>query len=486
MALQMIYEKLLHPQEKIFHENTEYYHHLEERHLQAIWYEQKYLHPLKTIDGKNIEVISPGLWNSGKGADFCKAHLKIDGEEIFGDIEIHLHEEGWKQHRHHEDPYYNGVVLHLAYWEGKEIKMIKQNGTPLERVILEKQITLSPQRLIEKLDLDHYPYKEFLGSGRCAEALFRQMKSDDIQSFFASAAKWRLKKKFETLTNHKIHTSYLFAAGMAAVLGYRHNSQNFLELFAYLLPHRNLPEDELLSLTLGITGFFEPTHAKRWHKSPYYTDLNSLWGGFISKALHQANLRLDAIRPHNHPVRRLALLVKILHHSKIENMELPLLNLWEMRWKDLVKTKDKKQLFRDMLQALPAYEDSYWNSHFTFEVESQEKYLSLIGDETRLQIITNVFFPILFEKISERKDIKEMEAFSDFYGELPEVLTGKRKYLSHRFFGENAPQKISWGTAVEQGAYQLHSDFCTRYESSCVGCPFVERMINLLDNKCPL
>lgn len=481
MPLRMHYEDLLQPQSKILREGSESYHCLEERHLHALWYEQKYMLPLKTVEGKKIEVISPGLWNSTKGPDFCKAHLKIDGQDIFGDVEIHLHEEGWKNHKHHEDPYYNKVILHLAYWGDKKAVIRTQNDSMPERVILEKQTTLPPHQLTEKLDLDLYPYKEFLGSGKCAETIFSGLPTQDINTFFNSAAHWRLKKKLTSIDKFTNHSQHRFAIGIASVLGYRHNSKHFLELFEYLLPHRNLPENELLSLALGVCGFFEkpPNH---WKESYYYNLLHSLWGGLSSKALHQTNLRLDGIRPYNHPIRRLAFLVKMLHHSDIETMEQPLMQLWDWKWKECTMPKVRKKLFQDMLLLLPTFEDNYWNYHFTFESQPQKKYISFLGNETRLQMITNIFLPLLFDRVKKKGNAEELEAFDQFFMALPEIATGKKKYLSHRFFGESGAGKVVWSAAIEQGAYQLHTDFCMYYESSCVGCPFVERMNQLLMN----
>ena len=55
---------------------------LTERHLQILWLEQKLLKNLITNQGESIEVISPGIWNTGPGPDFLKAHLKIGNCEI--------------------------------------------------------------------------------------------------------------------------------------------------------------------------------------------------------------------------------------------------------------------------------------------------------------------------------------------------------------------------------------------------------------------
>src|ERR1700761_5455772 len=69
-------------------ENVVPYPFLRERHLQAMWLEQKYFKNLTTTEGEAIIVLSPGIWNSEGGPDFLKAHLKIGHREIRGDVEL--------------------------------------------------------------------------------------------------------------------------------------------------------------------------------------------------------------------------------------------------------------------------------------------------------------------------------------------------------------------------------------------------------------
>ena len=96
------------------------YNLLTERHIQAMWLEQKYFKNLKTSDGHLIEVLSPGIWNAEAGPDFLKAHLRIDGAELLGDIELHLSDESWYNHNHHTDSAYDHVILHVGYWTPKK------------------------------------------------------------------------------------------------------------------------------------------------------------------------------------------------------------------------------------------------------------------------------------------------------------------------------------------------------------------------------
>lgn len=51
----------------------------------------------------------------GPGPDFRGAVLRSpDGALVRGDVEIHVRPSGWRAHRHHTDPRYNGVAFHVT------------------------------------------------------------------------------------------------------------------------------------------------------------------------------------------------------------------------------------------------------------------------------------------------------------------------------------------------------------------------------------
>src|SRR5437867_10239533 len=75
---------------------------ISERLVQAIWYDQRLkLGMLTTVDGRRVRVVFPGWWNLEAGPDFRHATVQIgDGEEVTGDIEVHLRAEDWAHHGH--------------------------------------------------------------------------------------------------------------------------------------------------------------------------------------------------------------------------------------------------------------------------------------------------------------------------------------------------------------------------------------------------
>lgn len=470
------YSKIIPNWEYCLSEEQDKYHFLTERHLQVMWFEQKYFSQPATLQGQSIEVYSPGIWNAEAGPDFLKAHIKIGDQEFRGDIEIHLSEESWFHHQHHLDDRYNQVILHVFLWRPKEARpAVTKNGKILASLHLENLITVSEARITQLIDLDLYPYKEFLGSGHCSQALFKGMPEEKMLVLFRSAAFWRLSQK-ERFLKEKITDPVLFLpAGMAMALGYKHNTEAFLSLFQLAYSLRDWPEIDLFAYCLGICGLFEAVHEKKWGSSVYYRTLKERYNQLSPSCKKQSIvLRHTQVRPFNHPVRRLAYLTKMIRDPTLTQIFSQMEAHWQIAWRNHKNRKNWKETFIHFLEMLPSYQDSYWNSHFSFETSPQKERLSMIGNDLKKAILINAFFPLLYGVISQRNNEDEIALFQDFNTTLSAEKTGKAKYLSHRFFGDMPKGAIMKRGDVEQGAYQIHHDFCLHYEASCLGCPFVE------------
>lgn len=87
---------------------------MHERVVQKIWLQQDFAtRAAKLVDGRSLEIVSPGRWNLLGGPDFKHAQLRIGGREIGGDVEVHFHSRDWTSHGHAENPAYADVVLHV-------------------------------------------------------------------------------------------------------------------------------------------------------------------------------------------------------------------------------------------------------------------------------------------------------------------------------------------------------------------------------------
>lgn len=450
---------------------------LTERHLQAMWLEQKYFRPLHTIDDRPIIVLSPGIWNSDAGPDFLNSHLLIGNEEFRGDIELHLTEDSWYHHHHDNDPRYDAVVLHISFWEIKqESTLLTSKGRSLTRTQLKPFLTVPVSRLIKLIDLDLYPYQHFTGSGYCSQHLFKELSTEKTTHLLQSAAHWRFEQKLDML-EEKIPSPDRIGGGLSMILGYKHNAEAFIDIFLTLKSLKSQPqlnEHTLLANALGISGFFQPHHHQKWMKSTYYNFLRTIFYE-QTHTNHIIQLRLDRVRPANHPVRRLAIVAKICLDPTIEMIPSKIINSWESLWNS--RERKKWNLLRHQLfELVPQYEDPYWNVHYTFETDPQPNSFVLIGEDVKKEILFNLFLPILYQNINQRDNHNEYLAFQEFFASLPASKTKKSTYLTHRFFGDTSKEHLLDRADLQQGAYQIHRDFCIHFEASCIGCPFVENV----------
>jgi hypothetical protein len=112
------------------------------------------LKALLTTDGREIEIIDPGTYNTNQGPDFFNAKVKIDGTLWAGNIEIHLKSSDWFKHGHDCDPSYDNTILHVA--QVVDCEVTTEDGTRLPQLQLDipAHLYLNYQELCQT---DDYP-----------------------------------------------------------------------------------------------------------------------------------------------------------------------------------------------------------------------------------------------------------------------------------------------------------------------------------------
>jgi len=73
----------------------------------------------RLADGRPLEVLHPGRWNRLAGPDFKGARLRIAGQTVEGDVELHLQTSDWDAHGHARDLAYGGVRLHVVLFHNQ-------------------------------------------------------------------------------------------------------------------------------------------------------------------------------------------------------------------------------------------------------------------------------------------------------------------------------------------------------------------------------
>lgn len=426
--------------------------------VQSLWFGGAFGSDFRSVDGKPVHIVDYGIWNSSAGPDFTGCTVEVDGQKLSGDIELDPDARDWERHAHGANPDYSRVVLHL-FLDGPEDRFYTRTHEHREVV----QVRLDAATLP-----DHAKPNRGLAAarlGRCHTPL-SEMEPAQVQSMLESAAQYRLERK--SLRLHRCVAAHgreqAIYQALAQTLGYRSNQQSF-NILAQRLPVQRLqrlPAEESEGLLFGVSGFLESVRYEDTlpETRAYLRGLWSTWWKQRDAAQRwlqpQQALpwKLAAIRPGNHPQRRLGALVAML--KQWPRISGPLMDAG--RW--------SQESWRETLLSLT---HDFWSTHYTLLAEGSAKPLALIG-ETRVQeMLANVAYPLL---------MPERTRLWAEYLELPALLDNQKvRRAVQRLFGES-----ELGTAFQkklhhhQGLLQVYEDFCLEDDSACADCPFPERL----------
>ena len=431
---------------------------LSEMDLQSLWFSGAFGSQFETTDGKLVRLVDFGEWNSGAGPDFAHCAVEIDGVLHKGDIELDPDARDWERHAHGANPAYARVVLHL-FMEAPEEKFFTRNSD--HRFI--PQVRLN----VASLPGSAKPNRGLAAArlGRCHTPL-SEMENSRIQSLLESSAQFRLERKSERLhrsVEAQGREQAVFQA-LAQTLGYRNNQQPF-QVLAQRLPVKKLKKLSPLeaeSLLFGVSGFLESVvYEDTLPETRVY--LRGLWSEWWKQrdaaarwmqAPQKLTWKLAAIRPGNHPQRRLGALAAMLRRwSAISG---PLMDAG--RW--------SQDSWRETLLSLT---HEFWSSHYTLLAERAAKPLALVG-ETRVQeMLANVAYPLL---------LPERTRLWAEYLELPALLDNQkvRRAVLRLFGDETKAAPFLKKLHHHQGLLQIYEDFCLEDDSACADCPFPERL----------
>jgi hypothetical protein len=431
---------------------------LNELDLQSLWFGGAFGSEFVSADGLPVKVVDFGIWNSSTGPDFTGCTVEVGGRRLSGDIELDPDARDWERHAHGANADYAQVVLHL-FLTAPEERFYTRTCEHKEIA----QVQLSAGALPEQSRPNRGMAVARLG--RC-HAPLSEMESARVQSMLESAAQYRLERK--SLRLHRCVQAHgreqaVFQT-LAQALGYRNNQQPF-----YILAQR-LPVKHLLKLPLaerearlfGVSGFLESVlYEDTLPETRVY--LRGLWEAWWKQRdaaqrwlqpQQALKWKLAAIRPGNHPQRRLGALTAML--KQWERISGPLMDVG--RWTQVGWRKSLLSLTHD-----------FWSAHYTLLAGSSAKPLALIG-ETRVQeMLANVAYPLL---------MPERTRLWAEYLELPALLDNQKvRRAVLRLFGDSARGgEFQKKLHHHQGLLQVYEDFCLEDDSACADCPFPERL----------
>lgn len=120
-----------------------------EQLLQYVWKHKILpLSDLATTDGRDVEIIDPGLHNRNSGPDFFNAKLRIGETMWVGNVEIHEHSKDWFRHGHDTDPAYDNVVLHVVEDDDCNVTNSRGEFIPQIKLSVPMTVTLNYKELL--------------------------------------------------------------------------------------------------------------------------------------------------------------------------------------------------------------------------------------------------------------------------------------------------------------------------------------------------
>lgn len=299
--------------------------------LQGLWkpFEQQ------TTDGRTVEILSPGKHNLGAGPDFSQAHIRINGIDCFGSVEIHIKSSDWFRHHHDRDSTYDHIILHVVREADKPV--YNTHGEELPQCVLrypdDQDYVLSLLEAARRMD--SFPqvmrcYQQLATSPELLESSWLDMllhhrmqcKRDSIDRLLQlTQSDWEA----------------AFYISLSRNFGFHYNSTPF-ELMAMRTPLRYLRKHrdslfQLSALLLGQAGLLSEEAAETdTEEKRLIREYRFLQAKYSLTPIDKALWKRGMSRPQNAPRTRVLQLAQILHEREfLFSAAIDAANLTEMR-----------------------------------------------------------------------------------------------------------------------------------------------------------
>jgi hypothetical protein len=412
---------------------------LKEELLHFIWKHQLFSHAnLKCTRGKKLDIIHPGMANDDSGPDFFNARVRLADTLWAGNIEIHLKSSDWFDHKHHLDPAYKNVILHVVYDENTESEKL-----PLP--------TLSLRTLVSGKLLHSYEHIFENMSDIPCQYLIQKVDTFYIKHWLMRLAVERLEQRSNDI-EHILHGNKndwqeCFYQFLGKFFGFRANNEAFLQLcqsitYKTLLKH----QDSIFQLEALLYGQAGMLHAR--YKDAYFLDLKKeylfLKKKYRLEAIPPVLWKFSRLRPANFPSIRISQFADLI--CKTQNL--------------FNKTIECASVDA-LLDLYSCKASSYWDKHYVFDKITKDTGAKKPGKATIMSLIINNIIPFIFV-YGKKKQVSELRDKALYFLENMEAENNKiiRQWEKTGIKAEHA--------AESQGLIQLRKKYCN--EKKCLRC----------------
>ena len=408
------------------------------------------LNELTTTDGREVEVVDPGLHNRDAGPDFFNAKVRIGDTLWVGNVEIHLRSSEWYAHGHDRDPKYNNVVLHVVAEADTDVLTDERRYLP--QLILKVPDNVR-EHYDELLTTDHYP--------PCYR-IIKDLSPLLVHSWMAALQTERLEQKTQAIAERvrQCDGSWedAYFQTLARNFGFGINGDAF-EQWARNVPFSAVGKhrDDLFQIDaffLGQAGLLTteslpPRYRDAALNEGYFTRLQNeytyLSHKFQLKPMDFATWRFLRLRPQNFPHIRISQLATLYHERRAG-----LSALVECETVDALR------------QLLSTHVTPYWETHYAFGAESKRNSKKLSVSSADLLII-NTAIPMLFAVGRHR----QKEELCDRAFDLLEQMKAEKNHIISMWQECGLTVKSAGDT---QALIQLKREYCDRKD--CLRCRF--------------
>jgi hypothetical protein len=473
--------------------------------LQGLWSQQAFFgDALMTCSGKSLKILNPGQWNRSAGPDFRRAEIVIDGQEIRGDIEIHLRASDWHRHRHGHDFEYNRVILHvfLERDDGETFDEL-HNGGSIERLHLAPFLAEDLESLQQLGSLEEVAPCDEVSLGYCHRA-FAQLEAGFVREFFEEAGKQRMEAKISRFIQWQKETSRDQAFYQLLLTGLGHPSNRSLffilakrlpigelrEIFLFLTPSNLATALEAAFLHVGGLLVL-PDDAGRCEGSPldpstvdYLESLHKEWqklAGYFHDRMMSPSKRWHAgVRPTAFPERRLAGIARVL--VELDFLRGLVEGFWRRVRESMLRMPRSERDLQSELSLLAAVfaaeDENYWTRRFTFDGRPTTQRIHLIGKSCAQSLVFNAVLPALFAFAREQGDTEIEDYLWKLYSVFPALQTNSvTRFMSQRILSALPAGTVNLRYEKNQQALlQVFYDCCQSDANSCAHCSLLPRI----------
>ena len=406
------------------------------------------LRELTTSDGRELEIIDPGLHNRNAGPDFFNAKIKIGGMLWVGNVEIHDRASDWYQHGHDSDPRYDNVVLHVCEVVDTEVHTSEGHYIPQVQLSVPQQVR---EHYEELLKTDQYP--------PCYR-IIPDLTPLTVHSWMAALQTERLERKTEDI-RHRAELcggswEDAYFVTLARNYGFGINSDAF-EQWALNVPlsavaHHRDDLFQVEAIFMGQAGLLEldaiPKHYQEDALADGYfarlrNEYQYLAHKFGMKPMDTAHWNFLRLRPQNFPHIRLSQLANLYYEGRASLSQLI----------DCTTVDELKTL-------LTTHVTPYWETHYTFGSLSSKNTKRLSASSINLLII-NTAIPVLFAVGRHR----QKEELCDRAFDLLEQLRPENNHIIRLWQQCGLPVRSAGDS---QALIQLKREYCNRRD--CLRC----------------